>query len=173
MMVFSTVKSEPTPAVRALMQESVSLFSFGIYRLTERLNQPDIIGPDLIGSTDVDYRWKTNRIKIFFREFSTPGYCGLKDSQACRDKCQSVFTALKQALCYQENCSENSFGAYFSHIGYSRDLVGKKTDGEVAAGLKDITEIEVQLRLSTHGSKMLVCEGPITRDKASFRIYAR
>lgn len=169
----STALAEPTPGVRALMNEEVSLFSFGIYQLRERIRGQII--SELKGFTGVEYDWKTNRLKLSFMETQRPGACGGKDDNKCRATCEKQYESIRSLLCFGENCKDlNLFAMYFSHIGYSRKGVREQSsDSEVAESLKDITEIEIKLRLTDNFSRVLVCEGPITREKPSYRVHQR
>lgn len=169
----SVALAEPTPGVRALMNEEVSLFSFGIYQLRERIRGQVI--SELKGFTGVEYDWKTNRLKLSFIETQRPGACGGKDDNKCRATCEKQYENIRSLLCFGESCKDLSlFAMYFSHIGYSRKGVrDQSSDAEVAESLKDITEIEVRLKLSEDFSRRLVCEGPITRGKPSFRVDTR
>lgn len=169
--VFCSVShAEPTPGVRALMNQDVSLFSFGIYQLREQVK--DQVVPGLKGFTLVRYDWKTNRLKLSLSETQRPGFCGGKDDAKCRNMCERQYENLRSFLCWGENCKDgNFFGGYFSHIGYSTNVAGdKKSDTDLAESLKDITEIEVRLRLSEDFSRVLICEGPITRERPSYRV---
>ena len=170
---FNYAGAEPTPSVRALMKEEVSLFSFGLYQLDQRIDQKKVSG--LKGIASVSYDWNTNRIKMTFVELQRPGFCGKKDDSRCKEMCEQQYENIRSIVCWEEDCKlANLFPSYFSHIGYSsRDLIDKKSDSEVAKSLKDITEVEVRLRLSDDSSRALVCEGPITREKPSFRVETK
>ena len=169
---FNYAVAEPTPSVRALMKEEVSLFSFGLYQLKQEIDQRKVSG--LKGIASVSYDWDTNRIKMTFVELQRPGFCGKKDDSKCREICEQQYENIRSIVCWGEDCKiVNFFPSYFGHRGYNRDLIDKKSDAEVAKSLKDITEVEIRLRLSDDSSRALVCEGPITREKPSFRVETK
>lgn len=164
----SPVSAEPTPSVQALMNQDVSLFSFGLYQLNERITKQEVSG--LKGLANASYDWKSNRLRLVFHELQKPGFCVGKNDLACRSACERQYKSYRDLLCYGENCKTvNLFSSYFSHIGYSRNVLDQKSDATVAESLKDITEIEIRLKLSEDYTRVLVCEGPITREQPGFR----
>lgn len=160
-LALTNVRAEPTPSVRALMNEPVSLFSFGLHKLD--LTIKHVIFSNLKGISSVGFDWKANRITLGFREVEHPGVCNYKNDKNCQSVCRRQYKQIRELLCIGEDCKVfNSFPAYFSHVGYSQ--------GEITESLKDVTEVSVRLRLKADSSVSLVCEGPITREEPSFRV---
>jgi hypothetical protein len=137
-----SLHAEPTPTVNALMNQNVSLFSYGLQRLDARLDR--VFEKDG-GFAGVKYDWDRNRITLSYLNFDSP--CATLSRDACEALCRKQLDRLIQTVCFGKNCETLSFfGNYFAHYGFTKkDVLQKKSDAELAATLKDITFAEARL----------------------------
>jgi hypothetical protein len=165
-LVMRSAGAEPTPLVREFMSTPVSLFSFGLYRLgVSASTELSGIG----GVTQVSYNLEKNRIRLTY--FDTKFRCQGLDRKACEPLCEGFYKQLRELVCIGKDCEYNFFPTYFGHVGYNEaNFYNQQSDERVAERLKDIAEVYVSLGADAPGYKRLVCEGPIAREKPSFRI---
>ena len=131
----TTGNTEPTPAVRYLMNEPVTLFDLGMLRLEQ-----------LFGSftvpVHVTYQWKENRIAI---DVFLPSNMETKSVQKVR--CKKVITGIKNILMVNAQTgkpfsfSHSLLPELFSHVGFTSTDKPKN----VAAELDTITEVSVRV----------------------------
>jgi len=157
--------AEPTPTVSALMNQKVSLFSFGLFRLDEHVSR---VTRDLPGFAGAEYDWDKNRIEISYTDFSRRT-CKENDREGCERECKKVVDRIWETLCIGDSCnSYNVISRYFSHSGFTtKDVFNKKTDKELADSLIDITTVQVVIYGGAATS--LVCTSGYDR-KVSFRV---
>ena len=151
--VTTNVYAEPTPSVNYFMNESVSLFDFGIYKLNLTIeslcnyelkdmavlydNHKDI--DVFYYSSEISYDWKKNRIRIII----SPKYRNKKvDDKKLLDLCKRIISVVQnkfEIIDGKPLSNYSSLGTYFWHSGY------KKTDEQIDfyKELDNITKIIV------------------------------
>lgn len=136
----TTGNTEPTPAVRYLMNEPVTLFDLGMLRLEQ------LFGSFTVGSftvpVHVTYQWKENRIAIDV--FLTSN---MEAKSVQKVRCKEVITGIKNILMVKAQTgkpfsfSHSLLPELFSHVGFTSTDKPKN----VAAELDTITEVSVRV----------------------------
>ncbi len=116
----TTGHTEPTPAVRHLMNEPATLFDLGMLRLQQKFRKIALDDFDLVFAV-VSYDWDTNRIKI--TAFASTEK--IKTVEGRKQGCRKVLKEIKQDLGIDLETGRpkgpNSFVSnLFSHVDYSR-----------------------------------------------------
>lgn len=150
--------AEPTSKIRYLMNDSLTVWDWGMYRLSQAvagLNEPETT---VRLTTTVNYNWDSNRIIIF----SFPLGYQAKNVGAGKDFCESAINMIRASLGINGDNGEPYFGEnsilvhYFSHTGY------EKTDRpeELADELDSI--IELSATIGIKGSQESIkCQGDL------------
>jgi len=111
----SHLRSEPSSDVRTLMEEPVSIFDWGLYRLQKMFDSSTTYAL-------VNYDWEQNKIIIISNGIDLEKR-NLTMDQTKTD-CEKVFSDFdKMLLIGMENYC--SFCGFFSHSGYSNERLRK------------------------------------------------
>ncbi len=161
--------AEPTPTVSALMNQRVSMFTFGMYRLQEYMKETlEGVNPQTRRKTvdSVGYDWDRNKIEIKRYDVSEAGQCSGVSESECKEKCRKYLKEVAIVLCI--HCTNfDMVQTLFEQIGYSEK--GSRNSVKV----RELVYVEVQLRgtnLDKDGkSTVLICEQPLTSDSISYR----
>ena len=137
----TTGNTEPTPAVRHLMNEPVTLFDLGMLRLEQIFSNFKVADAKEAFVTVV-YMWETNRISI--HAFVTPNKAEFV--QGPKIRCKALITELKTNLFVNPLTSKPVYRSsrlreLFSHVGFTSTDEPKN----VAAELDTITELSVSI----------------------------
>jgi hypothetical protein len=170
--------AEPTPSVNALMNEKLSLFEFGMYKMEKSL---DNFTPRLKkewnfdGFNTVGYNWKKNQIEIlwFGFNFRPQNACGGVSVEKCRDITSKIWQLARDSICPTSKCDKTSHMAgWFSHRGFERKLQGGRTDNEIAEDLIHIVYQKVSQGVKNDDGKnqYITCEGPITEKTPACKV---
>lgn len=157
--------AEPGPNVNKLMNQPVSLFSFGLYRLEETVfnlfgaRSPRALTAPLYGeqaySTAVSYDWDANRIQIRMMQFEErPAGWDLEE------ECRQVFSTARSAAFINVETGEpraasgsSWFGEHFTPIGYGM----KGLPDDIAAQIDKIIELIFQVGVE----RPFICRAPL------------
>jgi hypothetical protein len=160
--------AEPTPKIKALMDEPVSLFDWGIFQIAQQLSNLKVAGEDV--ATSAAYDWSTNMIKVVFAgsNFKATG------KEEAKNTCKEIIVEVKSHL-YIDHFTgkphsvgglfKNSFIATaFSHAGFQRTTWPEG----VAEEVENIMVIKgmVSFRPGTGG--YVECESPLLSSKVLF-----
>jgi hypothetical protein len=157
--------AEPGPNVSKLMNEPVSLFSFGLYRLGETVfnlfdsRYPRPLAAPLSGeqaySTSVSYDWDANRILIRMMQFEErPAGWDLEE------ECQQVFSTARSAAFINIETGEpraesgaSWFADHFTPIGYGT----KDLPDDITVQIDQIIELIFQVGVE----RPFICRAPL------------
>lgn len=156
----SQVTAEPDAKVQWLMDEPVSLFDFGIYRLREYLEHREEGEVRLGGSptrVTAYYVWDENRIYIVATTVDAAPEAEISTW------CENTFHRL-----VNQTLGPNPHSMLFSHHGYIS--AGEPKDHE--EHLNSLTILVAMAPISEDGERAVakgVCERPFNRETFSFR----
>ena len=162
-------RTEPTPAVRYLMNEPVTLLDYGLIRLKEKIEE-DIKDDSIIHKkrpfVSVDYDWYGNRIKFKFTYIESETLKKAKSQSELdeiKSKMEMVIHLVKSRVFLVEPSTgkpmlakNSSLVYFFSHVGF-KSLNEPKN---LASELDAITEIEVGYYFAA-GQKGIKCRSPL------------
>ncbi len=169
----TTGNTEPTPAVRYLINEPVTLFDLGMLRLDEdfsNLAKRDSASElNLNATVIVKYWWHENRISIGMHMFSNK----VESVQSRKNFCKEGIAWIKHFLGVDAQtgkplykplyrASSSNLVGYFSHIGFST----KSEPKNIAAELDTITELSVSL--FTKPSDLTKCKSALLSKEVLF-----
>jgi hypothetical protein len=142
----STVQADPSPSVRYLMGESVSLFEWGIFRLQTRTERFTWDGLDIRNQfARVEYDWPKNQLRV--RLVVYPRYQSLQKSTA-RQVCGSLIRQMKGlfgvAPGFEFIRGIDGIGTFFRHQQFAKSDVPETLDADLEA----ITSLEVEVMAS-------------------------
>ena len=164
-----TVLSEPTPTIKYLMNEPVSMLDWGIYNMAQRL-RPLQEHKD-VGDVSVDYVWKKNRILI------TAHYkydARSKSEKESKRRCEELVNSIKRHFRVDPKTGKgvlldrrSSLGFLFGHAGYR----GSNQPKNLYQELEKLVHIEVWNNWEgTAGSSgNVVCTSPLMGTQVYFR----
>lgn len=164
--------AEPTPTVSALMNQRVSMFTFGMYRLQEYVKETlQDVNPqtrEVTFASGVFYDWDRNKIEVKRIDLSKAGQCSGRSETECKEKCRQYLKEVSFFLCTGSDCRySDKVSEVFAQIGYSERAES------TPAKLRDLVHLEVQLARTDWGKDgkrtRLVCEQPLTSDSISYR----
>ncbi len=141
------VQADPSPSVRYLMGESVSMFEWGIFRLEARADRFSWDGLDIKNQfAHVDYDWAKNQLQV--KVVVYPRYQSLQKTPA-RQVCGSLVKQMKSlfgvAPGFEVVREIDGIGSFFRHKNFDRADVPKT----LGADLEAITSLEVETRYFT------------------------
>jgi hypothetical protein len=142
----STVQADPSPSVRYLMGESVSLFEWGIFRLEARVDRFTWDGLDIKNQfAHVGYDWPKNQLRV--RLVVYPRYQSLQRTTA-RRVCGSLVQQMKSlfgaAHGFEFLRDTDGIGTFFRHQHFDKADVPNTLDMDLEA----ITSLEVDVMVS-------------------------
>ena len=161
-----SVNAEPSPKVRYLMNESMSMWDWGFYRIREDLSDLKLPNNKAM-YTDVEYDWKSDRIKIFASAKNMlPAKDAAEAKEWCKHSIQVVRVSLGQIRFGDINSSlYNFYERYFSHEGY-RD---KNEPEELADELGSIVYIDAAFRFKSQVKNNVIrCQGYLMKNEILF-----
>lgn len=148
-----------TPNIIYLMDEPVSLFSFGLYRLETELmlRRSDLHIYGCFPVPSIEYDWDTNRIKIELLYFGCEKERYWPKNVTDEEIKENTKTAIKTTKGILNiadgkpilNYKNSKLCQMFSHIGYSTENVPKNICKELDA----ITRIVVEVRVGNKSWK--------------------
>lgn len=142
----STVQADPSPSVRYLMDEPISLFEWGIFRLQARAERFAWDHLDVKSQyARIEYDWTKNQLQVEMTVY--PRSQSLQRTTA-REVCGSLIHQMKMHLGVAPGTEElreiNGIGTFFRHQQFEKAGVPKTLD----ANLEAITTLEVDLMVS-------------------------
>ena len=135
------VQAEPSPSVRYLMGESVSLFEWGIFRLQltmETLNTG--YEASAKQTANVEYDWPKNQLTV--KVIVYPRYRSFQKATA-RQVCGSIMQEMKLEFGVDPRLGRR-IGTFFHHQQFETTDVPKNMDADLEA----ITNLEVEVMAS-------------------------
>jgi hypothetical protein len=141
-----TVQADPSPSVRYLMSEPVSLFEWGIFRLEARAERFAFDGLDIRKQfARVQYDWSSNQLRVQLTVY--PRYQSLQGTTA-RHVCDSLVRQEKSLLGvtpgFEQMREIDGVGTFFRHQHFDKADVPKTLDADLEA----ITILEVDVMVS-------------------------
>jgi hypothetical protein len=148
-------RAEPGPVVEYLMGTPVSLFSFGMYRLTEDVRLLNSQHPAFFTA---GYDWDANRIIV--SAFSVN-----RDFAATKENCSSLINAMRTNGLINvetgqpfEGFKNSRYGDLFDPIGFAR----KDAPAQHLDKIDEIIELKAIIRKD---DSHISCEGPLLSRK--------
>ncbi|NQW26593.1 MAG: hypothetical protein HQ474_01665 [Flammeovirgaceae bacterium] len=166
------VKAEPSFAIKSLMNEPLSLFDFGLYKLDKKIQNllmhPNFDIEEERGSAFVSYDLDENIIGIFISFHSvkkaTNIICnGVWEFAHSNLGYNRYYTGGKSSLPYHKKIVTSNYIKMFSHSGWQNKNLPKNYVEKIV----DIIKINVSLR-HPDGSTYKKCSGMLTDDKPMF-----
>lgn len=160
--IVDTSMAEPTANIQYLMNEPVSMFDWGIYRLDKYFEDIHIDGAQSIFYW-TDYDWSKNIINLNFTiETNT------KSRDEAKEIGKSLINKVRHSLGVDPDMGKPYGGnsrlyEYFSHNSSKDNKEPKGIESE----LEKITVIEV-LVIAGEGKKGLKCQAPLLGTKIMF-----
>ncbi len=156
LVVSSNLSAEPSRSISYLMEDSLSMFDWGVFRMESSITNIKFKEFDLINHYGrVNYDWDSNRINL--ETIVYPYYKSLEKSGS-KTICRQAIIQVKEHFGYgiEEAGLRAVFGipSYFKHIGY----VKKNAPESLGKDLETATKFSVQV----YGSKS---------DKAPYKQY--
>jgi hypothetical protein len=142
----STAHADPSPSVRYLMGESVSLFEWGIFRLEARAQRFAFSDLDIKNQfARVEYDWPKNQLRVKLVVY--PHYQSLQKTTA-RQVCGSLIQQMKSLLGvapgFEFLRDIDGIGTFFRHQHFEKSDAPKT----LGADLEAITSLEVEVMAS-------------------------
>jgi hypothetical protein len=142
----STVQADPSPSVRYLMDEPISLFEWGIFRLQARAEHFVWDHLDVKSqSARVEYDWAKNQLQI---EMTVYPHAQSLQRTTVRETCGSLIRQMKVLLGVTPGLEEfrqiYGIGTFFRHQQFEKSNEPKTLDADLEA----ITTLEVDLMVS-------------------------
>jgi hypothetical protein len=154
--------AEPSKTFRYLMDEPVTMFEWGIYKLNIYTNSIKFKNIDLINSnSSIGYDWDKNRLKIEFVVY--PKYAGLNKVSAI-EICKLATTQVRKAFGTEfKNDLRSVFGVskFFEHEGFVNKSRPDKLMEEVEHSTKIIINVYANKSDEPPFSQLLSCESPL------------
>ncbi len=165
--------AEPTLAIKALMDDSVSMLDWGIFKLENMLNS-SFLAEKFNISIKVYYVWNSNRLIIYADSSLSQTDQKKMSEQEGKEWCKNVVKGIKFSVGIDPNTvggrgfkGSSYLSVFFSHVGFSRtDTATEK----IAEELDNITEIRVLLlsdRL-VEDVGILICVAPLRGTRIMF-----
>jgi hypothetical protein len=158
-----TSNSEPPAAIKYLMNEPLSMFEWGLYRMEKGLN--DYFGPtydDTVDiSTTVVYRWESNKIEVGILAGS---FANFKNKNVAKKACIKIVNIVRGLLGIDYKTGKqlenfNLYRDYFSHIYFKNPDEPKNIEDS----LNGLTEIQIGANYKSKGHTiMLLCTAPLS-----------
>lgn len=180
LVISGLASAEPTPTVRYLMNEPVSLWDWGMRELGEYFNNLTVEGVKI--GVDSVYHWQPNRIRIMARA-GDPALT-FKNAAEARTMCKKTLSGLRARLGIDPATGQpfsQTYGSYlssaFSRRGYRKGNEPKKLSDELDA----MTELSASFRygpwakgvdeflqLGNPGLGSVLCKGALLSNEALF-----
>ncbi|WP_105901063.1 hypothetical protein [Vibrio gangliei] len=144
--VSTNLSAEPSRSISYLMEDSLSMFDWGVFRMESSMTTIKFKELDLISHYGrADYDWDSNRINL-----ETVVYPSYKSLEKLGSKaiCRQAITQVKEHFGYgiDEDDLRALFGipSYFKHTGY----VKKNVPESLGKDLENATKFSVQVYAS-------------------------
>jgi len=153
---------DPGPTVTYLMNEPVSMFSFGLYRLGEQMDR-DYARDNVLASAL--YSWDRNRIVLTITSLMTP------PEKVTKDDCRGWLSRVREDFAVAPDTgkptdpSGSNVSSYFTPDGFSR----KDEPQDLAHRLDEIVDISVVIVSSKVPVTKVECQGALLSSEALFR----
>ena len=143
--------AEPDSTIKFLMDETVTMFDFGLYQLEQKLDKT--VDEKLVWITKTNYNWQKNRVELLF---ITHNMANIQTKADMQKTCQGLVDQIRTAV------DRKSLKRMFSHRGFTKSTAPENIGGSLA-GLTDII---------VHGyykdGKKLLCNAPLEGTTVSF-----
>jgi hypothetical protein len=161
--------AEPTPKIKVLMDEPLSLFDWGIFQVSHQLIDIEVDGAKI--ETSVAYDWNLNKIKVIFFSHNSKA----NGKEEAMKTCREVIVEIKSHL-YIDHITgkplrlgtlfDDSFVATaFSPAGFQR----KTWPEGVAKEVENIMVIKGMVSFGVpDGISRVECESPLLSNKVLF-----
>ena len=143
--------AEPDSNIKYLMDETVTMFDFGLYQLEQHLDKT--VDEKLVWITKTNYNWQENRVEMLFITHNMANIQTRADMQkACQGLIDQIRNEVDSALLQK----------VFSHRGFTKSTSPKDIGGLIA-GLSHII---------VHGyykdGKKVICNAPLVGTEVLF-----
>ena len=150
-LVTSISYAQPDSTVKYLMDETVTMFDFGLYQLEQQLDKT--VDKQLVWITKTNYNWQENRVEMLFITHNMANIQTRADMQkACQGLVDQIRTLVDGALLKR----------VFSHRGFTKSTAPK----DIGSSIAELSHIIV------HGyykdGKKLLCNAPLEGTEVSF-----
>jgi hypothetical protein len=151
--------AEPTPTIRHLMDESVSLLDWGLVRLGDAVQhrlEPLLAAPGFVSAR---YDWNTNRIGI---EVFSP-LQRFKDGEEARSWCRLALSEVRTAMSVNPATGAPFEGGHsyaylcFVHQGYQSGA----EPADLAEQLDDLIDVVITVPSGADNKMYLRCKAPL------------
>lgn len=165
-----TGQADPSPSVRYLMDESVSLFEWGIFRLQMSVQSFTWDDLDIRNQfARVDYDWPKNQLKV--RLVVYPRYGSLERTPA-KEICGSLVRQMKAQLGvapgFEILRDINGIGTHFRHKHFTKADVPKALDADLEA----VTSIELKVMANMNDQppfqEMMFCSADLLKTEIRY-----
>lgn len=168
--VWGLASAEPTPTVRYLMKEPMSLWDKGMIQLRDHLkNDPS----SRLLYVTVEYDWDANRIRIGAVELGQEALSATEAKPWCKRTLESLRAALWVHWYPDPTTGEpvvtgSMIPKFFWHEGYTTK---PRPPDNLADELHSITELSAVytgILPDNQGTKIFTCRSPLLSDKVLF-----
>ena len=143
--------AEPDDTVKYLMDETVTMFDFGLYQLEQQLDKE--VDKKLIWITKTNYNWQQNSIELLF---ITHNMAGIQTAAAMQKTCQTFVDQVRADV------TSALYKKVFSHRGFTKTTAPKNIGDSLVANSQIVV----------HGyykdGKKMVCRAPLKGSQISF-----
>ena len=153
--VTSQLHAEPGPIGLYLMSKEVSLFSFGLFRLNEYIDE---LETEHAANFLASYVWDENRIRLWAVSFN-------RQISATKDNCTELMRAIRVHGSVNPNTGkpdfddDSKYSGFFQPMGYSE----KNEPENLRQKMDQIFEIHV--RINDKSGNTIYCKGPLFSNK--------
>ena len=160
----SGLSAAPSNEISFLMDQSISVFDWGIFRTEQRVagmaDRPELFSREL-GDSAVNYDWRNNRIIIL------AAFNGLGSRDECEDGIQELASALTGAEDSKDraDAAVKTLDKLFHHPGGYKS---EKRPRNLGAQLARITELHVEVYAGEDEEPKVRCQSPILGNRITF-----
>jgi hypothetical protein len=148
-------RAEPSTTIKYFMNEPVTMFDWGMYRLEEDLQRWASGRKDLEPHVSVVYDWDSNRLDVIFlciQKSSTPSESSTFKKSLAKYQCEGMTQNIREYLNMPLGIER-----YFRHEGFSNKGSPKKLREDI----ENITFVRVEICSDKDYLKLRTAESPL------------
>ena len=159
----TTALADPSPEVRRLMNEPVSMLDWGLDRLAQQASRQ--VGEKLrnggeVPDIDAGYDWKLNQLELYVNYY--------EPQKAPKALCRTTINLIRRTLSPTVGKSKrlNLWVSAFQHNGYA--LRGTPEEALLTRSLPGLLVIKTSVAAAEGDQPFVNCSGPLLGDGISF-----